>query len=293
MQRGSEKGGGAASKPSDGHRRALVVIDEEVSGDELTQSLLDHLGRQVEEVFVVAPALPESRLDLLTGEVDEAIPPARERLEGTLKQLRDAGMNARGEVGDSDPIQAMSDEIVKFEPDEVILVSHGGKDEGPAEKELIEHAEGNFEVPILQIEVNRAPEPEVLDVKSTTPGAARGEGTRTAYRGLPALNRRDTLGIVVAIVGTIILGILTAAGFDASHTRGGNHEEGRLSAEVVVMALISIAFLLINLGHIVGLLLFQSVEFEGRPNRFISRLSLIGTPVAVLVCAGLLLLAES
>lgn len=272
-------------------KRALVVVDEEVSGEELTRSLLGHLGGAVEEVFVVAPALPGSKLDLLTGEVDEAIPPARERLEATLDTLRDAGLDARGEVGDPDPLQAMSDEIVKFQPEEVLLVSHRDGD-GPAEKELLEKAEGNFDVPVLQIVVNRDPEPKVLDVKSTTPGAERGRRTSTAYKGLPALNRRDTLAIAVAIVGTIALGILTAAGFSASHTGAGDHEEGRLGVEVVLMALISIGFLLINLGHIVGLLVFQSVEFEGRPNRFFSRLSLIGTPIAVLVCVVLLLVAE-
>ena len=37
-------------------------------------------------------------------------------------------------------------------------------------------------------------EPEVLDVKSTTPGPPGGRGPRTAYR-LPAWNRRDVLGI--------------------------------------------------------------------------------------------------
>jgi hypothetical protein len=272
-------------------KRALVVVDEEVSGSELTRSLLGHLGKEVEEVFVVAPALPESKLDYLTGEVDEAIPPARERLEATLESLREAGLSASGEVGDSDPIQAMSDEMLKFEPEKVILVSHPDGD-GPGEKELLKHAEANFDVPVLQIVVDRAPEPNVLDVQSTRPGAKRGKGTSTAYQGLPALNRVETLSIVVAIVGTIALGILTAAGFSADHARAGDHEEGRLSAEVVAMALISIAFLLINLGHIIGLLLMQGVRFEGRPTRWFSRISLFGTPIAVVVCVVLLLIAE-
>jgi hypothetical protein len=273
-------------------KRALVVIDEEVSGEELTRSLLQHLGSEVEQVFVVAPALPESKLDLLMGAVDEAIPPAQERLEGALELLREAGFDARGEVGDSDPIQAMSDEIVKFEPEHVILISHR-EDDGPAEKEMLEQAERNFAVPVLQIVVDRSPEPEVLDVKSTTPGTGAGKGTKTAYKGLPELNRRDVIGIVVAIVGTIILGILTAAGFSADHVKGGDHEESRLGTEVIAMALISIGFALINLGHITGLLIFQGVRFQGRPTRFMSRISLFGTPVAILVCVVLLLIAEN
>jgi hypothetical protein len=276
-------------------KRALVVVDEEVSGEELTRSLLDHLDRGLEEVFVVAPALPDSKLDLLMGNVDEAIPPAKERLEATLAQLREAGLNVRGEVGDSDPIQAMSDEIVKFGPGQVILVSHREGD-GPAENELLEQAERNFELPVLQILVNRAEdraeEPEVLDVQSTTPGAGAGKKTKTAYKGMPELNKRDVMGIAVAIVGTIILGILTAAGFNADQVRGGDHEESRLGTEVIAMALISIGFALINLGHITGLLIFQGVRFEGRPTRFMSRTSLYGTPVAILACIVLLLIAE-
>lgn len=272
-------------------RRALIVVDEEVTGEELTRSLLQRLGRQVEEVFVVAPALPDSKLDLLMGAVDEAIPPARERLEGTLAQLREAGLDARGEVGDSDPIQAMGDEIVKFDPDQVILVSHP-EDDGPAEKELLEQAERNFDVPVLQIVVDRSPEPEVLDIQRTTPGADAGKATKTAYKGLPELNRRDVMGIAVAIVGTIILGILTAAGFSADHVKAGDHEESRLGTEVIVMALISIGFALINLGHITGLLIFQGVRFQGRPTKFMARISLYGTPVAILVCVALLLVAS-
>jgi hypothetical protein len=291
----SEQAPQAAPRSLSG-KRALVVVDEEVSGDELTRSLLDHLGNDVEEVFVVAPALPDSKLDLLMGAVDEAIPPARERLEGTLAQLREAGLNARGEVGDSDPIQAMSDEIVKFGPEQVVLVCHREGD-GPAENELLEQAERNFDVPVLQILVNRAEaraeEPEVLDVQSTSRGADAGKGSKTAYKGLPELNKREVMGLVVAIVGTIVLGILTAAGFSADHVRGGNHEESRLGTEVIAMALISIGFALINLGHITGLLIFQGVRFQGRPASFMARISLYGTPVAILTCVVLLLIASN
>jgi hypothetical protein len=186
----------------------------------------------------------------------------------------------------------MSDEIVKFGPEQVILVSHD-EDDGPAEKELLEQAERNFDVPVLQIVVDRSPEPEVLDVQSTTTGADAGKGGKTAYKGLPELNKREVMGIVVAIVGTVILGILTAAGFSADHVKGGDHEESRLGTEVIAMALISIGFALINLGHITGLLIFQGVRFQGRPTKFMARTSLYGTPVAILICVVLLLVASN
>jgi hypothetical protein len=261
-------------------KRALVVVDEAVSGRDLTRSLTERLGGGVEEVFVVAPALPESKLDLMMGAVDEAIPPARERLEETLKALEDSGLKANGEVGDSDPIQAMNDEVIKFAPDQIILVAHNEEEGSPVEKGLLEQAERDFDLPVLELVVTRDPEPEILDVKSTRRGSWRGRGEDGAYR-LP-INRRDSAGIVVGFLCTIILGILAAKGLSNSHTGGGNHEENRTGAEAAAMLLIALAFALINLGHIVGLILVQGVRFEGLFSRFFSKMSLIGTPLALI-----------
>lgn len=268
-------------------KRALVVVNERVGGEELTRSLLDHLGEGVEEIFVVAPALPESGIDLIMGAVDEAIPPARERLEETLARLNEAGLNARGEVGDSDPIQAISDEIVKFEPEQIIVVAHGEEDRPLAEKGLLERAERDFDLPVLELVVNRDPDPELLDVKSTKPGAGRRRGWRPSYN-LPPLSRRDVAGIVVAVVGTVLLGVLAAKGVSNSHSNGNDHEENRLGVEVAAMLLIALAMALINLAHVVGLFLFQSVRYEGIFSRVFARLSLIGTPIAVVVSVVLL-----
>jgi hypothetical protein len=269
-------------------KRALVVINEKVRGEELTSSLVNHLGQGVEEVFVVAPALPESGIDLIMGAVDEAIPPARERLEQTLEQLNEAGLNARGEVGDSDPIQAMSDEIVKFEPEQIVVVAHSEAEGGLAEKGLLEQAERDFDLPVLELVVDRAPEPTVLDVKSTKAGAGRRRGWRPSSN-LPPLNKRDIAGILVAVVGTIALGLLAAKGVSNSHSNGNDHEENRMGAEVAAMILIALAMALINLAHVVGLFLFQSVRYDGIFSRFFAKLSLIGTPIA-LVASGVLLI---
>ena len=271
-------------------KRALVVVNEKVSGEELTDSLVNHLGQGVEEVFVVAPALPESGLDLIMGAVDEAIQPARERLEKTLEHLNEAGLNARGEVGDSDPIQAMSDEIVKFDPEQIVVVAHSEADGGPAEKGLLEQAERDFDLPVLELVVNRDPDPEVLNVKSTKAGAGRRRGWRPSYN-WPPLSKRDIAGILVAVIGTIALGVLAAKGVANSHSNGNDHEENRLGVEVAAMLLIALALALINLAHVVGLFLFQSVSYEGLFSRFFARLSLVGTPIALLVALALLVVS--
>jgi hypothetical protein len=270
--------------------RALVVIDEAVSGRELTRALTERLEGGIEEVFVVAPALPESRLELMMGDVDDAIPPARERLEETLEALRAAGVKASGEVGDSDPIQAMNDEVVKFAPDQIILVAHNEAEGSPVEKGLLEQAERDLDLPVLELVVTREAEPEVVDVQKTKRGSWRGRGESGAY--LPPVNKRDIAGIIVGFTCTIILGILAAKGLANSHTGGGNHEENRAGAEAVAMLLIALAFALINLGHIVALILAQGVRAEGLFNRFFSKISLFGTPLALIPQVVLLLISQ-
>jgi hypothetical protein len=270
--------------------RALVVIDEAVSGRELTRALTERLEGGIEEVFVVAPALPESRLELMMGDVDDAIPPARERLEETLEALRAAGVKASGEVGDADPIQAMNDEVVKFAPDQIILVAHNEAEGSPVEKGLLEQAERDLDLPVLELVVTREAEPEVVDVQKTKRGSWRGRGESGAY--LPPVNKRDIAGIIVGFTCTIILGILAAKGLANSHTGGGNHEENRAGAEAVAMLLIALAFALINLGHIVALILAQGVRAEGLFNRFFSKISLYGTPLALIPQIVLLLISQ-
>lgn len=272
--------------------RALVVVNETVSGEELTTSLLNHLGQGVEEVFVVAPAMPESGLEYLMGDIDGAIAPARERLERTLAQLQEAGLSARGEVGDSDPIQAIRDEITKFDPEQIVVVAHREADAAPPERGLLEQAERDFDLPVLELVVDREPEPDVVDVKSTRAGAGRRRGWRPSHN-LPPLRKRDVGGILVAVLGTIALGVLATKGVANSDSNGADHEENRMGVEVAAMILIALAFALINFAHVVGLFLFQSVRYDGVFSRFFARLSLIGTPIAVLVSVGLLIVSGS
>jgi hypothetical protein len=272
---------------SDG-TRALVVANEKIVGDQLVGAVLGHLGGGVEELFVVAPALADSALNHIMGDVDAAIPPARERLERTLRQFRESGVQARGEVGDSDPIQAINDEIVKFDPDQILVVAHRDGEGAFAEKGRLEQAERDFDLPVLELLVSDDPEPELLDAKSSEPVAGRRRGWRPSYN-WPPLSRRDVAGILVAIVGTLLLGILAAKGVADSHGNGNDHEEGRLGAEAAAAVLIALALALINLAHVVGLFLFQSVRYEGIFSRFFAKLSLIGTPIAVVVSSVLVL----
>jgi hypothetical protein len=279
---GVESPSGNAASPV---KRALVVVNEQVAGSELREALLAHLGSGVSEVFVVAPALADSGLKHTMGDIDEAIEPARERLQGTLEELRKAGLDADGEVGDSDPVQAISDEIVKFNPEQILVVAHRDEEGAFAEKGLLEQAERDFDLPVTELVVNRDAEPEVLDVKSSEPGAGRKKGWRPSPN-FPPLSRADLLGIFVAVVGTLALGAL-AAECVGDATGVNDLEEGRLGAACAATILIALAMALVNLAHVVGLFLFQSVGYEGIFSRFFARLSLFGTPIAIIVVLAL------
>jgi hypothetical protein len=285
---GAEVNGSPRGARAPAGKRALVVANEKIDGQQLVASVLGRLGPGMEEVFVVAPALARSALDHVLGDVDAAIPAARERLDATLRAFRAAGVEARGEVGDSDPIQAIRDEIVKFEPEQILVVAHRDDEGAFAEKGLLEQAERDFDLPVLELVVSHAEDPEVLEVKSSRPAARRKKGWRPSYN-LPPLSRRDIAGILVAIVGTIVLGILASKGVADSHNHGKDHEEGRLGALAAAAILIALGMALLNLAHVVGLFLFQSVRYDGIFSHFFARLSLIGTPIAVVVSAVLIL----
>jgi hypothetical protein len=274
------------SATADGHgtRRILVVADEAVAGAELRDRLVEHLGEGTGSVFVVAPALVDSGLKHTLGDVDGAIEPAEERLKQTLEELHGAGIEATGEVGDSDPMVAIQDEIQKFQPDQVLLVAHGATDSAFAERGLLEQAQRDLDLPVVELVVDRARQPHVLDVKETDGVAGRRKGWRPSGN-LPPLRKRDMGGILVAILGTLVLGALATD--CVGEASGHDFEEGRLGFACAATILIAMFMALINLAHVVGLFLFQSVGYQGLWNRFFARLSLFGTPTA-LVAAVLL-----
>lgn len=273
------------TSPKPRTHRALIVVNEAIVGKELRDVLIDRLEGKVNEIFVVCPALADSGLKYVLGDVDEAIPPAEERLELTLSELRDAGFKAAGEVGDSDPIQAISDEIQKFDPSQILIVAHRDEEGAFAERGLLEQAERDLDVPVTELIVDQAKAPHVLDIKETDAGAGRDKGWRPSPN-LPPLSRQDIAGILVAVIGTLLLGILAAK--CVGHANGhSDFEEGRLDFPCAARILIAVGIALINLAHVVGIFLFESTGYQGIWSRFFARLSLFGTPMAII--AALLL----
>src|SRR4051794_15026603 len=105
-----------ASRP----RRILVVANETVAGKRLIDEVAACTRGGAAEVLVVAPALTP-RIRFLVSDVSKARAAAEERLEASVATLRARGIDARGEVGDPDPLLAIEDALAVFHPDEVVI----------------------------------------------------------------------------------------------------------------------------------------------------------------------------
>jgi hypothetical protein len=273
---------------SSGTLPVLVVAAEEVAGDgtrAVAQEIRRGAGDTRTAVHVVCPILVSSGLKQTLGDVDDAIPPAEERLEKTLRALREAGLEASGEVGDSDPIIAIQDALQKHGAQRILVVGHAEEDErAHSEKELLERINREFEQPATELYVTRQGDEQQVEGKETvSAGADRSEEGHRLSRNLPPLRLQDGLGIAVGLVGTIILIILAANCPDKHEEQGG--ELVTFAGGCALRYLIAGGFFLINLGHVGALLLMESVGYRGPFERFFARLSLIGTPLAILVSA--------
>lgn len=140
-------------KADSGEHRILVIANETVGGE----ALRDQIERRGEglrsEVLVVSPAL-NSPLRHWASDEDPARAEARRRLEASLQRLRESGIEARGEVGDADPLQAIEDAVGTFGPDEIIISTHPEGRSHWLERGVVTGARERFAVPITHVVVD-------------------------------------------------------------------------------------------------------------------------------------------
>jgi hypothetical protein len=75
------------------------------------------------EILVVAPALHRSALRFWLSDADEAIQRAKFVQRETVEGLDDAGVDAHGITGESDPVKAVEDALVTFPAERIVLFS--------------------------------------------------------------------------------------------------------------------------------------------------------------------------
>jgi nucleotide-binding universal stress UspA family protein len=138
-----------------GERRILVVANETVAGEELL-SVISTLALSRRSTFlVVSPAL-NSRLKTFTSDEDPARAAAQERLAETIARLASVGIDARGEVGDGDPLVAIDDAVRTFGPDEIVISTHPRGKSNWLERGVVDAVRSRYDVEVTHVIVDLA-----------------------------------------------------------------------------------------------------------------------------------------
>jgi hypothetical protein len=128
--------------------KLLVLTSEPISAQQLRDALGDQAAEENPEVLVVAPALQESGLRFWTADADEAIERAQEVWRRSVGELSEEGVDARGDTGESDPLQAIQDSLQTFPADRIIVFRHRGTDQRYREDFDLDEVREGFGVPV-------------------------------------------------------------------------------------------------------------------------------------------------
>jgi GABA permease len=128
----------------------LVIANRTCPCPVLVDEVAHRAGDSRAPVLVVAPAL-NSRLRHWVSDVDGAVAQARDRVGFAIAGLRERGIAARGEVGDSDPLLAIADALAAFPASEIVIATHPEGQSNWLERGLIEKATARFDLPITHL----------------------------------------------------------------------------------------------------------------------------------------------
>lgn len=138
----------------DGKFRLLVIANETVGGEALIDEIRRRCRARSCEILVVTPALTSSRASHWASDIDEARELARQRMELSLIAIRELGLKAKGQIGDSDPNVAIEDALRLFPADEIVISTHPPKRSRWLEQGVVEHAREHIDLPVTHVVVD-------------------------------------------------------------------------------------------------------------------------------------------
>lgn len=257
-------------------RRLLAIVTDPVESPEAVEEIRGRVGAPEASVRLVAPAVEPTVFRHTLGDVDGGSRRAERVVEASLTALRRSGVNASGTVGDPDPVLAAEDALREGPADEIVIFEHEAAQARWFEDGLFERARECLEPPLSLVLLHEdADGAHVVGVEQTGRGTADPhERELEISPNLPEFSPVDLAGMVIGILGTIVVAVLAAAA-----ASGPGPEAGWKAVAIGV----AIAIALVNMAHVVGLTLFESVRYRGGFERFFRTLSLVGTPLAILV----------
>ena len=133
--------------------KLLVLTPEPIDADMLRATL----GDEVEgaEVLVISPATNQSKLAFWVSDPDQAIAEADAAQNETVERLEEAGIDAAGDTGESEPMVALQDALATFPADRILILSHPEGDRDYREDEALADAEARFGVPVTHAIIGR------------------------------------------------------------------------------------------------------------------------------------------
>jgi GABA permease len=140
----------------DAHR-ILVVANETLRGAALHDGVRRRAAERPTEVLIVAPSLA-SAVAHWTNDEDAARDAAAERIDETCTALADLGVDARGEVGDDDPLRAVEDSLRTFGADEIVVSTHPQGRSSWLEADAVERLRAFYEIPVVHVIVDEGQE---------------------------------------------------------------------------------------------------------------------------------------
>lgn len=135
-----------------GRTQILVVANETVVGTELIDAVKRHASEGDVSVHVISPQnTPKHGYVIYEDTVREA---AETRLKMTVEALREAGIEATGEVEDPEPYSAIMDALGERDFDEIILSTHPETRSGWLRQGLVDRVQQASSLPVEHVVVD-------------------------------------------------------------------------------------------------------------------------------------------
>jgi hypothetical protein len=176
----------------------LVVANETLAGAQLLETVKERAsaGGEGTRVIVCVPRNKPKHGNIIYD--DFVFDAAKVRIDLARRFLRDQGINAVGDIGDTDPYTATMDAVAQHHPDEIIVSTFPATVSGWLRRDLIERIEQASGLPVTHvvqdIDAEGIPFHVTLVVAAKT---ASGDALLDSLKAKAGTNPRGSLFIVI------------------------------------------------------------------------------------------------
>jgi hypothetical protein len=134
-------------------RTYLIVANQTLASPTLAAAVAERMAGDQARFYVVVPATAVGKG--LTWDERDARAAAQERLDAVLARLLEMGVEASGEVGPSDPIEAVHDALRSHPVDEIILSTLPAGISRWLGQDVPSRLKGSVEIPVTVVTAPR------------------------------------------------------------------------------------------------------------------------------------------